>query len=177
MSNAKRSKRVGVATSVALRIELCDIEPLIWRRIVVSTSWLMATLHTYLQWVMGWQDTHAHEFRIGDHVIAAHWWIKESSLDRDTERDRDERRVMVGTVISEAAVSGEFEYLYDMGDDWRHRLVIESDGGARAPEVSGFPFAPPERTPVHRMTSVAHRATRVSWRHWRTRTMRITPTC
>ena len=94
----------------------------------------------------GLQDANAkavktHEFRIGDHVIAPHWWIKEISLDRDTERDRDERRVKVGTVISEAAASGEFEYLYDMGDDWRHRLVIESDGGARDPpdDVGGPP--------------------------------------
>jgi Plasmid pRiA4b ORF-3-like protein len=55
--NANRSKQVRTLASVALRIELCNIEPLIWRRIVVPTSWPMSTLHHYVEWVMGWQDT------------------------------------------------------------------------------------------------------------------------
>jgi len=44
---------------VALRIELLEIEPLIWRRALVSNQWTLASLHGYLQWVMGWQDSHA----------------------------------------------------------------------------------------------------------------------
>lgn len=141
MSSANRPKQILAPASVALRIELCDIEPLIWRRIVVPTSWPMSTLHNYVQWVMGWQDTHAHEFRVGDLVIAPDWWIKEISLDRETESARDERRVKVGTVISEAATrDGEFEYLYDMGDDWRHRLVLEADSDARALELDLLPL-------------------------------------
>jgi hypothetical protein len=123
-----------------MRIELCDIEPLIWRRIVVPTSWPMSTLHHYVQWVMGWQDTHAHEFRIGDQAIAPNWWIKETSLDRDTGNDRDERRVKVGTAVSEAGTTGEFEYVYDMGDDWRHRLVIEAEIGAPARKFDRLPL-------------------------------------
>jgi hypothetical protein len=123
-----------------MRIELCDIEPLIWRRIVVPTSWPMSTLHHYVQWVMGWQDTHAHEFRIGDQVIAPNWWIKETSLDRDTGNDRDERRVKVATVVSEAGTTGEFEYVYDMGDDWRHRLVIEAEISTPARKFDRLPL-------------------------------------
>jgi hypothetical protein len=76
-----RSKQVRKAASVALRIELCDIEPLIWRRIVVPTSWPMSTLHNYVQWVMGWQDTHAHDFRVLDKVIAPDWWYITLDLD------------------------------------------------------------------------------------------------
>jgi len=81
---------------------------------------------------MGWQDTLPHEFRVLNKVIAPDWWLKETSLDRDSAEDRDERRVKVGTVISEAVTTGEFDYLYDMGDDWRHRLVVESDVGTPA---------------------------------------------
>jgi hypothetical protein len=128
--NADRSKQVRKPASVALRIELCDIEPLIWRRIVVPAAWPMSTLHNYVQWVMGWQDTHAHEFRVLEKVIAPNWWIKEISLDRNTSDARDERRVRVGTVVSEAAARDEFEYVYDMGDDWRHRLVVEATTSA-----------------------------------------------
>ncbi|MGE3395002.1 MAG: hypothetical protein AB7J97_11925 [Steroidobacteraceae bacterium] len=40
-------------TPVALRIELLDVEPLVWRRVLVSNQWTLASLHGYLQWVMG----------------------------------------------------------------------------------------------------------------------------
>ena len=36
------------------------------------------------------------------------------------------RRVSVAAVVSELGARGEFEYRYDMGDGWRHRIVIES---------------------------------------------------
>jgi hypothetical protein len=85
-------------------------------------------LHHYVQWVMGWQDTHPHEFHVLDKVIAPDWWLKETSLDHDSAELRDERDVKIGTAMAEAGATGEFEYLYDMGDDWRLRLVVESDG-------------------------------------------------
>jgi hypothetical protein len=139
MANATRTKRDRKPVSVVLRIELYDIEPLIWRRIVVPTAWPMSTLHHYMQWVMGWQDSHAHEFQIGDQIVAPDWWIEELSLDRDTGNDRDERRVKVATVVTEAAPAGEFEYAYDMGDGWRHRLVIEADSGTATRKLDRLP--------------------------------------
>jgi Plasmid pRiA4b ORF-3-like protein len=54
-------------------------------------------------------------------------------------RIRGQRR-SVGTVISEAGTVGEFEYAYDMGDDWRHRLMIEADGGAPARKFDRLPL-------------------------------------
>lgn len=111
---------------VALRIELLDVEPLVWRRVLVSNQWALASLHGYLQWVMGWTDSHAHEFEIGDGVVAPDWWINEVGLDTDTSKYRDERRVSAAAVVAELGPRGEFEYRYDMGDGWRHRIVIES---------------------------------------------------
>ena len=35
-------------------------------------------------------------------------------------------RVGVAAVVSELGVRGEFEYRYDTGDGWGHRIVIES---------------------------------------------------
>jgi hypothetical protein len=111
---------------VALRIELLDVAPLVWRRVLVSNQWTLASLHGYLQWVMGWTDSHAHEFQIGAGIVAPDWWIQEADFHADTGDHRDERRVSVAAVVSELGVGGEFEYRYDMGDGWRHRLVIES---------------------------------------------------
>lgn len=110
---------------IALRIELLDVAPLVWRRVLVSNQWTLASLHGYLQWVMGWTDSHAHEFQIGTGVVAPDWWIREVDFDTEPRDYRDERRVSVAAVVSELG-AGEFAYRYDMGDGWQHRLVIES---------------------------------------------------
>jgi len=111
---------------IALRVELHEVTPLVWRRVLVSNQWTLASLHGYLQWVMGWTDSHAHEFEIGEGTVAPDWWIDEVGLDTDTSKYRDERRVSVAAVVSQLGSRGEFEYRYDMGDGWRHRIVIES---------------------------------------------------
>ncbi len=111
---------------VALRIELLEVVPLVWRRVLVPEHWTLASLHHYLQWVVGWTDSHAHEFEAGAGLVAPVWWIREVGLEGDGSRYRDERRVSVAAVVSELGAQGEFEYRYDMGDGWQHRIVIES---------------------------------------------------
>lgn len=112
--------------AIALRIELLEVVPLIWRRVLVPNQWTLASLHHYLQWVMGWTDSHAHEFEVGAGLVAPDWWIREAGSDDEARRYRDERRVSVATVVSQLGPRGEFEYRYDMGDGWEHRIVIES---------------------------------------------------
>ncbi len=112
--------------TVALRIELLEVVPLVWRRVLVPDHWTLASLHHYLQWVVGWTDSHAHEFAVGAGLVAPDWWIHEAGFDEDASRYRDERRVSVAAVVSELGAYGEFEYRYDMGDGWQHRIVIES---------------------------------------------------
>lgn len=75
---------------------------------------------------MGWNDTHAHEYHVGDSIVAPDWWIRELGHDVGEAVCRDERRVSVAKVVAELGVRGEFEYRYDMGDDWRLRIVIEA---------------------------------------------------
>jgi Plasmid pRiA4b ORF-3-like protein len=111
--------------AIALRIELLDVTPLVWRRVLVPNQWTLTSLHRYLQWVMGWTDSHAHEFQVGEDVVAPDWWIREIGGDTDARHYRDERRVSVAAVVSELGAGGEFEYRYDMGDGWQHRLVVE----------------------------------------------------
>lgn len=136
--------------AVALRIELLEVVPVVWRRVLVPDRWKLASLHQYLQWVMGWTDSHAHEFQVGDGLVAPDWWIQEAGSNEDVRRYRDERRVSVVDVLSELGARGEFEYCYDMGDGWEHRIVIESlptstVSDARLPIcVAGENACPPE---------------------------------
>ena len=136
--------------AVALRIELLEVVPLVWRRVLVPDNSTLASLHHYLQWVMGWTDSHAHEFEVGAGLVAPDWWIREAGSDEEASRYRDERRVSVAAVVSELGPRGEFEYRYDMGDGWEHRIVIESAPASRLGDlplpvcVAGENACPPE---------------------------------
>ena len=135
---------------VALRIELLDVAPLVWRRVLVPDHWTFATLHHYLQWVMGWTDSHAHEFEIGTGLVAPDWWIAEASSEEEASRYRDERQISIAAARRELGPRGEFEYRYDMGDGWTHRIVIEAVPPSMAGElrlpvcVAGEHACPPE---------------------------------
>jgi Plasmid pRiA4b ORF-3-like protein len=135
--------------TVALRIELLEVAPLVWRRVLVPGNWTLASLHNYLQWVMGWTDSHAHEFELDTGLVAPDWWIAEAWTPEEASRYRDERRVSVAAVVSELGARGVFQYRYDMGDGWEHRIVIESAPASRvdlpAPMcLAGENACPPE---------------------------------
>ena len=135
---------------VALRIELLEVVPLVWRRVLVSDQWTLAILHHYLQWVLGWTDSHSHEFEVGDGPIAPDWWIQEAGSEEEASRYRDERRVSMAAVVSEIGLRGEFLYRYDMGDGWEHRIVIESPPASTISDprlpvcIAGENTCPPE---------------------------------
>ncbi len=46
-------------------------------------------------------------------------------FNRSTAHCAGERRVSVAAVAKELGVGGVFEYHYDMGDGWEHRIVVE----------------------------------------------------
>jgi Plasmid pRiA4b ORF-3-like protein len=51
--------------AVQIRVALDDIEPPVWRRLVVPLGTTLAELHYIIQAAMGWSDSHMHEFEIG----------------------------------------------------------------------------------------------------------------
>ena len=48
-----------------LKVTLLDIAPPIWRRIQGPSSIKLCCLHSALQVVMGWTDSHLHQFEKG----------------------------------------------------------------------------------------------------------------
>ncbi len=126
-----------------LRITLRDIQPPIWRRLVVRAHTSLAELHEILQDVVGWQNYHLWGFTIGPSLYEA----------PDPEASGlDATKVTLKTLG--VAAGSTFEYLYDAGDDWVHEVAVEDVhpadpelaypvcvGGARAcpPEDCGGP--------------------------------------
>jgi hypothetical protein len=100
-------------------------------------------LHEILQIVLGWQNSHLHEFRADNFVIG----MKEVAELDERESLQDEREWSLKELL-DAGVT-EFEYLYDFGDGWTHRVIVEpaTRGGELGPSplcLAGENACPPE---------------------------------
>lgn len=118
-----------------LEVSLVDVEPLVWRRIVVPESLSLAELHPVLQTAMGWEDYHLHLFEVGG--------VRYGDVEEFPGTLGDEQTTTVGDV---AARVREFDYEYDFGDSWDHRIQIGDPTSAPgAPRcLDGARACPPE---------------------------------
>lgn len=99
------------------KVTLRGISPPIWRRIQVWEDHTLAQFHRMLQVVMGWENYHLYEFRIGTKLYGP----------PDPEFGRkiiDAKRTRMRAVLS--GVGTQLEYVYDLGDYWRHDLLLEA---------------------------------------------------
>ena len=62
MHNTSMPAKSAAPAVYQLNITLLEIEPSIWRRIQVPSTTLLCCLHDALQVVMGWTDSHLHQF-------------------------------------------------------------------------------------------------------------------
>ena len=124
-----------------LRIELLDLEPAIWRRILVPAAIKLHKLHVVLLWTMGWAGGHLHEFVIGQD----HYGIPDPDYDTPPLIQREDRITLSAALGARKA----FTYLYDYGDGWEHRVTVEKilppDPGLKSPRcLDGAHACPPE---------------------------------
>ncbi len=103
---------------ITLRIELVGTTPLVWRRITLDGRSSFANLHHVIQAAMGWHDAHLHQFRINNRYIG----VPDPESDAPEWHTEDERKVFLNRVLTDDAV---LTYLYDFGDGWEHRLLVE----------------------------------------------------
>jgi len=123
-----------------LKVTLEDCEPPIWRRFAIVGDAVLVNVHYVLQVVMGWQAYHLHEFRVGDAAYG------EITPDSDPEMF-DEAHVALETVLTRP--KDKLTYIYDFGDDWRHKVVLEKIYPYEADEpvvvcLEGARACPPE---------------------------------
>lgn len=103
------------AMALILRIELYHIEPVVYRTIVVPSRIPLPKLHVSVLRAMGWEGGHLHEFIING--------VRYGEPDPDFADTtlKDERKVRLDKVLGAAR---QFEYLYDFGDNWEHRISL-----------------------------------------------------
>lgn len=121
-------------------LTLVDTTPPIWRRVQVASTTTLADLHPIFQTVMGWQDYHLHLFHIAGDDYG----------EPDEEYGApiiNEARVRLDQLVTGHAL--DFEYLYDFGDHWVHRIALrnlqeQSPLGRYPVCVDGERACPPE---------------------------------
>jgi hypothetical protein len=131
------------------KISLKEIEPLIWRRILVPATYSFWDLHVAIQDAMGWLDYHLHLFKIRQK--RSHSDIEIGIPNED--RFEDDQEILPGWHIPIADylddVGMTCEYEYDFGDGWIHEIVLEGillrEKGQKFPRcIGGERACPPE---------------------------------
>ena len=107
--------------AVQIRIALDEIEPEVWRRLVVPLTWNLEQLHLGIQAAFNWWNYHLHEFRIGGLRYGDVALLEEGAFEGDP-RTFDEREVRLRDFEEPGTA---FVYIYDFGDDWHHTVKIE----------------------------------------------------
>jgi len=131
-------KAAAVPVHYQLKIELRDIDPIVWRRVLVPSEFTLFDLHHVIQIVMGWENCHLHEFS-----------IKRKRYTLPEEGDygdaADESETRLRDVV---APRSKILYQYDFGDCWNHVILVEKAiEGAELLEptcVEGARACPPE---------------------------------
>ena len=99
-----------------LKVTLKDGKPSIWRRVQVPGKFSLLKLHQTLQVLMGWTDSHLHQFII-------HGENYSIPSEDDLEPVIDERRHALWKIVPLEAMK--FVYDYDFGDNWAHLIEVE----------------------------------------------------
>lgn len=123
-----------------LKVTLRDVRPPIWRRFLVPGDISLKRLHDSLQAVMGWTDSHLHQFEARG--------VRYGASDREFGVMRvSETKTILREVLCRP--KDRLTYEYDFGDGWVHDVVLEAvlppgEGGLYPCVEAGKRACPPE---------------------------------
>lgn len=138
-----------------LKIWIKDIQPPVWRRILISSDSRFNALHDSIQKFFGWHNCHLHEFYFHNsdkynkrcRILGLN---PDGSIDVDADLDEYESwedKIYISEVLNENHES--VNYIYDFGDNWH--LLIRLERSFPLPKrfmgavcVGGKRAAPPE---------------------------------
>ncbi len=110
-----------------IKIRLLGISPMIWRRVLVSTSFTLHELHGVIQTVMGWEGLHLFQFKVRAVAYGSFdLMVEDPAVPLESFGFRKDAKLA---------------YIYDMGAWWEHELRIEerleAGAGKRYPICTG----------------------------------------
>jgi hypothetical protein len=111
-----------------LKITLTRVRPPVWRRVRMPATATLDELHRVIQAVFDWDDDHLHVFTAdGRRYTDPFFGLDETA---------DEFRARLGKLAP--SVGATLTYVYDLGDRWEHRIVVERIVEANEPEASAI---------------------------------------
>lgn len=142
----RRRRRATEPYGVTVRVDLVDAKPPVWRRLVLPSTLRLDQLHGVLQAVFDWTDSHLHRFTLGEDAWGGDGesYLCPYDVEEGDDDGVPESEVRVDEVL--AAPGEVLTYLYDYGDNWHHRLVVEEVGPAvdDVQLLAGHGAAPPD---------------------------------
>ena len=114
--------RDGEPNALQIRVTLAEIDPPVWRRLVVPWTWHLGDLHLVIQAAFNWWDYHLHEYRIGGLRYGDLNMGDDGGFAHDA-RLFEETEVRLCDFGREPGIA--FTYVYDFGDDWCHIVELE----------------------------------------------------
>jgi len=134
------ARRAMKHTAYELHVQLRYIEPPIWRTLEVPGSATLEDVHYAIQYAMGWENSHLHQFKIGKRQYGM--------VDVDDMGDLDLEDECVHALQDVAKRGSSFVYEYDFGDGWEHdvevRRVSVETKPVRPRCLAGARACPPE---------------------------------
>jgi hypothetical protein len=107
------------STLYQLYIELENVQPAVWRRLLLPAEMRLSELHPILQAAMGWQDMHYYCFVTADQ----RFFTDEEVINQGFDEWQDDTTARLQDVLT--MTKPELFYEYDFGDGWRHRIRLE----------------------------------------------------
>lgn len=115
----ERLKSSSAVEYVVMDVELVGLDPPVFRRLRVPETMSLRDVHEVLQVSLEWEDYHLHTFEVaGAEYTDLEFWETESA---DEPEPNDEELLEVADLPD---LCEEFFYVYDFGDNWRHRVTL-----------------------------------------------------
>lgn len=129
-----------------LKISLSGTQPKIWRRILIPTSVTFWELHSAIQDVFHWNNSHLHMFWYDDKLSREPIIFGIPSGDEERETLPSWKHKISKYLNLEEPY---LKYVYDLGDDWIHLVEVENilpaEKGVAYPVcIGGKMNAPPD---------------------------------
>jgi hypothetical protein len=104
-----------------VKIELFESKPKIWRRLFVQNDTLLSDFHKIIQTVMGWTNSHLHQF-IKNNTFYTRKWKDDDFW--DDLNNVDYKNFKISDLLKQEGE--QIIYEYDFGDGWQHNIILEN---------------------------------------------------
>ncbi|HUX49367.1 MAG TPA: plasmid pRiA4b ORF-3 family protein [Spirochaetia bacterium] len=125
---------MATRTAYQLKLSLNDMNPPIWRRLLVDPRATLSHLHRVIQVTMDWMGYHLHEFQLGD-VIYGPQCLNGGGFGPPARSEL----TRISTILTRE--SPRMRYEYDFGDGWevliRLERELEVNRNTRLPKCMG----------------------------------------